>query len=82
MGAIKKGVTYGHVRQTATQNRIYWKPSLRRWIIRTPGVIRSSDKVLERNKKVRANPPATKCAGLSFADGSFQKCLREQMLKL
>ena len=81
MGAIKKGQTPGRVRNLLGVARIYYKPSLGKFIIRKPGVIRTSDAVLERNKKVRANPPASKCKGKHFYDGSFQACLAENMPK-
>jgi len=63
MGGIKKGQTYGHVKQTALSNRIYFKPSLHHEVIRHPGVLRRSERVLDRNRKVRASPPAAACKG-------------------
>jgi hypothetical protein len=76
---IKLGQTYGHVKQTAFSNRVYNKPSLRKPVIRHPGVIRRSAKVLARNEKVKAAPPATKCKGKPW--DAFITCLSEQMPK-
>jgi len=55
---IKLGQTYGHVKQNAFSNRVYFKPSLRKPVIRHPGVIRRSEKVLARNRKIAESPPA------------------------
>ena len=79
MGAIKKGQTYGHVKQNAFSNRIYFKPSLRHAVIRHPGVLRRSDAVLKRNEAIRASPPATKCKGLPWDE--FVACLSREMKK-
>jgi len=76
---IKLGQTYGHVKQTAFSNRVYHKPSLRKPVIRHPGVIRRSTKVLERNKKVAAAPPASKCKGKPWDE--FVTCLSKEMPK-
>ena len=72
--------TSGHVLQSAFSNRVYYKPSLRKPIIRTPGVNRTSEKVIAVNKKFAAIKPAAACKGKHFADGSFQRCLREQLV--
>ncbi len=77
MGAIKLGQTPGRVRNLLGVSRIYYKPSLGKFVIRKPGVIRRSTKVLERNKKVRASPPATKCKGLPW--DQFVACLAKEM---
>jgi hypothetical protein len=77
---IKLGQTYGHVKQTAFSNRVYHKPSLRKPVIRHPGVMRRSSAVLDRNKKVEASPPAPKCKGKAWDD--FIACLSDEMKKL
>ena len=77
MGAIKKGSTPGRVRNLLGVSRIYYKPSLGKFVIRKPGVIRRSDKVLAINRKVRANPPAKKCKGKPWDE--FVACLSREM---
>ncbi len=77
MGAIKLGQTYGHVKQTAFSNRVYFKPSLRKPVVRHPGVMRRSEKVLARNKEIRESPPAPKCKGLPWDE--FVTCLSKEM---
>ena len=77
MGAIKLGQTYGRVKQNVFANRTYYKPSLRKPVIRHPGVMRRSKKVLAINEKVRASPPASKCKGLPWAE--FVACLSKEM---
>jgi hypothetical protein len=83
---IKLGQTYGHVKQTVFSNRTYNKPSLRKAVIRHPGVLRRSTKVIDRNKKVKASPPAAKCGkkgpgGTATPWDEFIACLSEQMPK-
>jgi hypothetical protein len=83
---IKLGQTHGHVKQNAFSNRVYNKPSLRKAVIRHPGVLRRSTKVIDRNKKVKAAPPASKCAkkgpgGTPTPWDQFVTCLSEQMPK-
>jgi len=73
------GTTYGHVKANAFANRIYYKPSLRKAIIRFPGVTRKSEKVVNVNKLFATIKPASACKGKSMSDGSFQRCLREQL---
>ncbi len=76
----KLGQTSGHVKQNAFANRVYYKPSLRKPVIRHPGVMRRSAKVIARNEKVAASPPAPKCKGKPWDE--FVKCLSEEMKKL
>jgi hypothetical protein len=57
--------------------KVYYKPSLGKVVFRKPGVIRRSTKVIERNKKVAASPPAGKCKGLAWKQ--FVACLRKEM---
>lgn len=73
------GRTYGHVMQNAFQNRIYYKPSIRRIIPRFPGVLRDSKKVIRINERFAEIKPAAQCKGKKFTDGSMQRCLREQL---
>jgi len=77
MGAIKKGSTPGRVRNLLGVSRIYYKPALGKFVIRKPGVIRRSDKVLSINQKVRASPPAPKCKGKPWDE--FVSCLSKEM---
>ena len=76
MGAIKLGQTRGHA-NTPFGTKVYYKPSLGKVVFRKPGVLRRSEAVLARNKKVRAAPPAPKCEGLPWDE--FTVCLAENM---
>jgi hypothetical protein len=71
---VRHGYLHGH------PLRLYAKPSLGKDIVRTSRVMRKSAFVLMVNDKLAAMKPAKACKGKSFYDGSFQKCLREQML--
>ena len=78
----KLGRTPGHVEQTAFANRVYYKPSLRKPVIRYPGVFRRSEKVLEINEKLEAlrgsdRHPARQCKGLPWDE--FVACMSEKM---
>ncbi|MBA7649411.1 hypothetical protein ES703_57208 [subsurface metagenome] len=79
MGAIKLGATAGRVRNLLGVARIYFKPSLGKFVIRKPGVIRRSEAVLARNRKIRDDPPAAKCKGLPW--DKFVTCLAKEMPK-
>ena len=79
---MQKGQTRGRVANIFGIARFYIKPSLRKLVIRKAGVIRTSDAVISRNKKVAAAKPAAACKGKHFYDGSMQACLREQMTKV
>ena len=62
----KKGATAGRTRITSIPGtRVYYKPALGKIVFRPTNVIRSSDKVIERNKRLIAASvkPATKCKG-------------------
>ena len=72
--------TMGHVKGTAFDSRVYYKPSINRLVIRAKGVLRRSKAVVERNNRVAAAKPAKACKGLPMA--KFRKCLREQMKKI
>jgi len=81
----KKGQTYGHVKQNAFANRVSYKPSLRKPVIRHPGVMRKSDAVIARNEKLEAlegsdKHPARICAGLLWPE--FIECLSDEMKKI
>jgi hypothetical protein len=82
-GQVEPFLTRGKVRHGYLHGaplRIYAKPSLGKDITRTSRVLRKSAFVLLVNDKLAAMKPAKACKGKSFYDGSFQKCLREQML--
>lgn len=57
--------------------KAYYKPALGKMVLRKPGVLRRSTRVLERNRKVAASPPAGKCKGLEWK--KFVTCLRKEM---
>jgi hypothetical protein len=89
----KKGETRGRTRMTAIPGtRVYYKPSLRKIVFRPTNVIRSSDKVIEINKRLLAlkgttEHPAKVCATRLRAEGktgweNFIKCLSEEMKKV
>ena len=72
--------TMGHVKGTAFDSRVFYKPSINKLVIRTKGVLRRSKAVVDRNNKVASVKPAKACKGLPMA--KFRKCLREQMKKI
>jgi len=79
--------TPGHVVGTAFDSRVYYKPSINRLVIRTKGVLRTSEKVLARNEAVARAKPAKACGrkgpgGTRTPMREFRRCLREQMKKL
>lgn len=79
----KLGATRGRTRITSIPGtRVYYKPSLGKVVFRPTNVIRSSLKVIERNKRLRAAPikPATKCKGKPWRE--FIACLSEEMKKI
>jgi hypothetical protein len=79
---MKLGQTRGRVAHAdilGNRIRIYGKPSLGRVIPRKAGVIRTSKKVLAVNAVMAELKPAKACKGTHFYDGSFQRCLREQL---
>ncbi|MEM2187768.1 MAG: hypothetical protein QW692_00115 [Nitrososphaerota archaeon] len=76
---MKKGQTRGKVINTPYGTRVYYKPTLGKIVFRKPGVIRRSDKVIDRNRKVAAAKPASKCKGLPW--DKFVVCLRQNMPK-
>lgn len=76
MGAIKKG-RYPGKANSAYGVKWYMKPALGKVVGRTPGVLRRSDKVLERNKVMRAKKPASACKGKPW--DQFVACLSEQL---
>ena len=76
--------TYGKVKQNAFANRVYYKPSLRKPVIRHPGVLRVSEdvrKINEQLRKLAKTPehPSFKCGGLSWPERI--KCLKTEMKK-
>jgi hypothetical protein len=83
MAEPKKGATRGRTRITSIPGaRVYYKPALGKIVFRPTNVIRSSDKVIERNKKLRAASvkPATKCKGKPWKQ--FIECLSKEMKSL
>jgi len=79
------GQTTGRVKANAFANRPYFKPSMNKVIIRHPGVLRRSERVLAINKKledVAGTPraPATACKGKPWRE--FVSCLRREMKSL
>jgi hypothetical protein len=79
---MKLGETKGrvaHANILGSRIRIYGKPSLGKVIPRKAGVIRTSKKVLAVNEVMAELKPAKACKGKHFYDGSFQRCLREQL---
>ena len=77
--------TPGKVKQTAFANRVYYKPSLRKAVIRHPGVLRVSEDVRKINAQLAAlagkkEHPSFKCGGLSWPERI--KCLKKEMKKV
>jgi hypothetical protein len=64
--------------------KAFYKPTLGKLILRKPGVLRRSEKVIARNEKVAAAKPAAACKGIAAEKGwkKFVTCLREQMKKV
>ena len=79
----KLGATAGRVRGTSIPGtRVFYRPSLGKIVFRPTNVIRSSTKVIERNKKLIAKEvkPATACKGKPWKE--FIKCLSTKMKEL
>jgi len=81
----KLGTTYGHVKQNIASNRVYIKPSLQKPVIRFPGVVRRSEKVLAINEKLEAlrgkpEHPSTICKGRPWHQ--FIACTSAEMDKV
>lgn len=72
-GRVSHATVWGH------RVRLYPKPSLGKDVLRKAGVIRTSKSVLAVNEAMAELKPAKACKGKKFSDGSFQKCLREQL---
>jgi len=80
-GQLKSPVaTLGHVKMTAFDSRPYYKPSINRLVIRTKGVLRRSQAVVNINNIVAKEKPAKACKGKGMSE--FRKCLRERMKKI
>jgi hypothetical protein len=77
---MSKGQTAGSP-NTPFGTKVYYKPTLGKVVFRKPGVLRRSDKVLDRNKKVATAKPAAACKGIAATKGwkGFVACLREKM---
>lgn len=83
VGGIKLGQTSGHP-NTPVGAKAYYKPSLGKMVLRKAGVLRRSERVLDRNRSVRGNPPAGKCGHKGEGGGAtpwsdFTSCLAENM---
>lgn len=85
----KLGTTYGHVKQSAAVNRVYFKPTYKKWIARFPGVTRRSTKVLKINEvlynlKDSPNHPARKCKGKEGPRPwpEFAACMSKELSEL
>jgi hypothetical protein len=68
--------TAGKVQHSVFDNRVYYKPSMGKAIIRTRGVNRTSAKVLERNAKFREVAPEMVIACRGQPWPKFVACLR------
>jgi len=75
MPKFETGQTYGRVKQNAFANRIYYKPSLRKPVIRHPGVMRRSLRVIAINKRMAAIKPAARCKDKPWDE--FTACMSE-----
>jgi len=72
----KKGATTGRVRGTAIPGtRVYYKPALGKIVFRPTNVIRSSDRVIQRNKNFATIKPAASCKGKPWKE--FIKCMSD-----
>jgi len=74
--------TRGRVKQTAFDNRVYYKPSLRKPVIRRKGVTRRSANVIDINKQLEAlrdspEHPSRVCGGLPWDERI--RCLKAKM---
>jgi len=72
-GRVAHATVHGH------RVRLIAKPSLGKDFVRKSGVNRTSEKVMKINEAFAAIKPAKACKGKKFYDGSFQRCLREQL---
>jgi hypothetical protein len=84
--AAGKGATSGRVRGTMIPGtRVFYRPSMGKIIFRPINVIRSSDKVLARNEKLRklrgtGKAPPSLCKGKGWKE--FVSCLSTEMTKI
>jgi len=70
--------TAGKVQHSVFDNRVYYKPSMGKAIIRTRGVNRTSAKVLERNEMFRKAAPEMVIACRGQPWPAFVACLKDQ----
>lgn len=73
------------VKQSLLANRVYWKPTMGRHVVRHPKAVRESADVLAIMKiledlRTKAEHPARKCGGLTWGD--FMRCLKREMKKV
>jgi hypothetical protein len=80
---MEKGQTAGNP-NTPVGAKAYYKPAIGKLVLRKPGVLRRSEKVIARNIKVAEKKPATACKGIAATKGfkGFKTCLREEMKKI
>jgi hypothetical protein len=77
--------TYGKKKQNAFANRVYYKPSLKKLVIRHPGVFRESENVKKINsvlEGLRGTPehPSFKCGGTNWRERIT--CLKKEMKEI
>jgi len=68
------------VKQHIFMNRVDWKGSILKRVIRHPGVYRVSKLVLGVNEVMAKVKPAKKCKGKHFFDGTMQACMRDKLI--
>jgi len=75
---MSKGQTSGSP-NTGIGAKAYYKPSLGKIVLRKPGVLRRSDRVIARNRTFAVAKPAAACKGVAATKGwkGFVSCLRE-----
>jgi hypothetical protein len=76
MGKIRLG-RYPGKANSAFGVKWFFKPALGKVVGRFPGVNRKSERVLERNRTMRAKKPASVCKGKAWDD--FTACLSEEL---
>ena len=73
--------TYGRVKHTVFDNRVYYKPALKKVVIRTSGVNRTSPKVIERNKMFKEKMPGIILACRGQPWDKFISCVSERAIE-
>lgn len=72
----------GKVRHNAFDNRVYWKPTLKRLVVRSTGVNRTSGAVVKRNKIFAEKAPqmVLACRGQSW--DKYIACMKNKAKEL